>query len=584
MKIRRLIPIFLLAALSAAALPGGGNGPCFREEGAAAGIAGVPSKRVVWADFDGDGRADLLLDRKRVFLNRPGKKKGERVFREVPGAIPAEVASWKGIVLPGDVNGDGKMDLYWGVYCDFRKPKVEGGKILLDSRGKPVPAVKDDGRRSCILLGDGTGKFRVLKKSGVEEPPTTVCAAAFLDYDKDGVLDLFVGNWYKAYGVSLECYSDRLYKGLGGGKFKDVTKEAGMLTDPRPGTHRSSKPTYGAATVDWNNDGWTDILVCVYGRQWNMLWKNNGDGTFTEVGARTGWDGDEIRDGRYPEIVRVRLHRPDEKPFRSNGNTFDVSAGDIDNDGDMDLFSGEITHWWAGPSSDLSMFLINLGEKGGWKFRRRPDLVPRRRHGRTWNQGDIHTALFDYDNDGWLDLVIASSDYPDDQFLRLFRNLEGRKFVEVTGEAGIRWRSPAGISLSDYDGDGRLDLVCGRSHMRLTREQRKESPLATGLWHNHCGKGNHWLELRLYGAGPGRANTNAIGARVTARAGKRRWIREVQGGAGHAGHDNDFLVHFGLGKATKLDSLEILWPDKAGTRTILKDVRADRCLVIRQPK
>ncbi len=572
----------LLAAAPALPSQAEAKGTCFREIAARAGIARVPSKRVVWADFDGDGRPDVLLDRKQVFLNRPGKKKGERVFKEVPGAIPEKIEAWRGIVLPGDVNGDGKLDLYWGVYCDFQKPKVEKGRVVLDARGRPVPAVKDDGRRSCILLGDGKGRFHILEKSGVEDPPSTVCAAAFLDYDKDGILDLFTGSWYKAYGVSLECYPDRLYKGLGGGKFKDVTKEAGMMTDSKPGSHRSSKPTYGAATIDWNNDGWTDILVCVYGRQWNMLWKNNGDGTFTEVGARTGWDGDAIRDGRYPEIVRVRYHRADEKPFRSNGNTFDVSAGDIDNDGDMDLFSGEITHWWAGPSSDLSMFLINLGKAGGWKFQRRPDLVPRRRRGRTWNQGDIHTALFDYDNDGWLDLVIASSDYPDGQFLRLYRNLGGKAFEEVTSKAGFHWRSPAGISLSDFDGDGRLDLLCGRSHMRLTKEQKKESPLATGLWWNRCGKGNHWLELRLRGAGKGGANTCAIGARVIARAGKHRWIREIQGGAGHAGHDNDFLVHFGLGKVKRLDSVEILWPDKAGSRTVLKDVAADRLLDIHQ--
>ena len=184
------------------------------------------------------------------------------------------------------------------------------------------------------------------------------------------------GREYRRYGELRACGVDRLWRGDGKGGFTDVTKAAGLWTSPTPYTGtkvppedpallRFSRPSYGVTHADWNNDGHQDLLQMAYGRQWNYLWKNNGDGTFTDVGLATGFAGDVVTHGKYPGFVR----RPPERPFRSNGNTFDCAVGDLDNDGDLDCLLGEIAHFWAGPASDPPAVLMNEGQGQGLRIR-----------------------------------------------------------------------------------------------------------------------------------------------------------------------------------------------------------------------
>lgn len=502
------------------------------------GVQGVEAPTVAFADLDGDGRPDAVLNRTKVFLQKEGRlvAKGEVRGGRTPQAVQF-----------GDVDGDGDLDLF---FCWLTE--------------------KDDGCRNEIWLNDGAGSFALKKDSGVGTEPDLSITACFLDYDADGKLDLFVGNWYATPWKSQEARPSRLYRGRGDGTFEDVTERAKILGIAEPGKRESRKPVFGVTHTDWNNDGRQDLLVQVYGRQWNQLWRNNGDGTFTDVAAETTFDGDDIRHGKYLDEVKKlfkekrNVDLEDEPEWRANGNTFDGAVADFDGDGDMDCFLGEIAHWWAGTSSDRSMLLVNRGREHGYAFERR--ALPRPDLAKNANEGDLHAGWLDVDNDGLLDLLVASSDYPDEQILKLYRQKPDHTFEDWTEKLGFRWVSASQISLADFDRDGATDILVGRNHMRLTKEQQEKYPLSVGLFRNVAAKGNRFFSLRLLG--------QAVGARVTIWVDGKRQVREVYGGLGHAGHRDDPECRFGLGKATKIDKIEVRWPDASLQE--FYDVEGDR--------
>jgi len=499
---------------------------------------GVHGARVAFADLDADGRPDCVIDRTRVFMNRRG------AFEEVKSGLAGVRIDF---VQFGDVDGDGWLDAFTG------------------------------GPENAIWFGDGGGGFSRAKETGlgVDEKKEAPISACFLDYDRDGVLDLFVAQQYVDYAKGLEAFPSRLFRGRGDGTFEDVTEKAGLLGVAEPGARASRKPAYGCAHADWNNDGLQDILVCTYGRQWNRLWRNNGDGTFTDVAEETTLDGDGDRTGTYTDEVKELMKQrgnplTDEKPFRANGNTFDAAVADVDGDGDLDVFLAEITHWWAGPSSDRSMLLVNLGASGGFRFRREPDRLERRHAVDRWNQGDLHAGWLDVDNDGRLDLVVASSDYPDRQLLRLWRQRADGSFDDWTARLGFEWVNASQISFGDFDRDGATDLLVGTNNMRLTPAQVREHDLSVGLFRNTCAAacGNGFFNLRLLGP--------SVGARVTIWIEGRRQTREVHGGLGHAGHRDDTDCRFGVAKARVVDRVEVRWPDASGTVQTFERVEANR--------
>lgn len=529
--------------------------PLFENWSERVGIQGIEASRVAFADLDGDGRPDAVLEAFKVFLNRGGRlerQAADAAFLPKPDGRRAQAVQF------GDVDNDGKLDL---VFC-FMTDKLN-------------PKFTDDGRRNEVWRGDGKGGFTGVKGCGIEGPGELSITACFLDYDRDGRLDVYVGNWYEQPAQGLECFPSRLYRGRGDGTFEEVTERAGILGVREIGKPESRRPVFGAAHTDWNNDGLQDLLVCVYGRQWNVLWRNNGDGTFTDAGAATTFDGDADRSGKYSEEVKRAhkergINRRDEPVWRANGNTFDAAVADFDNDGDMDCFLGEIAHAWAGASSDRSMLLINEGAGGGFAFRRDPDRIRRPPLVDRLNQGDLHAGWLDVDNDGRLDLLIASSDYPDPQILKLYHQGSDGSFEEWTDKLGFRWINASQVSLGDFDRDGATDILVGTNNMRLTAEQVKSRPLSAGLFRNAMAgrTGNGFFNLRLKG--------QAVGARVTLTAGGVRQTREVYGGLGHAGHRDDTDCRFGLGKARTIEKVEVRWPDAQTTVQTFEAIEINR--------
>jgi hypothetical protein len=413
---------------------------------------------------------------------------------------------------------------------DTRKDVHPGAEELLDGRDNDCDGKVDEIFVNHVLLNDGAGHFIVVKSSGVERFDPTA-AAAFGDADGDGKLDLYWGNWLVHY-PDAPAVHDVFAKGKGDGSFDDRSVAAGVAKG-------MARPCYGVRWADYDNDGHPDIWVGNYGYAGNRIWRNLGNGTFVDVAYDLGADRDRIG--------------------IQGGNTFGGDWGDIDNDGDLDLYAANIAHPRYQPASDPSRLLVNQGPPT-YGFR-----GERAQRGLIYDEGDVNAAFADFDNDGDLDLAVASL-YPH-HMSRLYANDGTGHFVDVTYETGVAVEDAVSVVWSDVDEDGDLDLVTADRHGK----QRVH------LFINRIGQNNHWLELRLQGT---TSNRDAIGARVILTVHGKSQIREVQGGGGHSNDQSTKVVHFGLGDQTAVDELVVRWP--GGKDETFTGVTADSRFVVRQ--
>ena len=588
----------------------------FTDATQAAGLGGISTGRVCLADLNSDGRPDAILDRRRIYLNtreldvKNPDAPGSIRFVEVAVASLPEPRAGDCLVF-ADLDNDGNADAILTRSLDINAK---------DFTPPREPAVTSwfKGR------GDGTFGEPIAIANATR---ATTAAIAIGDVDRDGLLDLYLGNWYTAYGTSNEAFANDL--------LLQRRDESGAITwmrvplpedggatspDPDSGTpfaDLGGRPTYGVM-IAWLFDEITNypgerrpqLLELNYGRRANRLWSATGRvptvWTWTDEAPRLGLDGDTIRHGKYPEWLKdraktdPRFARADELPFRSHGNTFDASIGDLDGDGQFDIALAEIRHGWAGESSDPSRVLaasradnnVNRFEtRDAWSLSRQP------RDGAVtaWNEGDLFCEMADFDNDGRLDLLLSSGDYPDAQRLRVFRQLEDGSLADVTPWSGLNNDGSQQISLGDVDQDGDLDLLVGQTFNRLDATQIAGRTPSVKLYLNQTierrqkrekdglpleGVASNAITLRLIGDPTRGVSRDALGAVVTllirnaedgAGSGQLRQLVAI---GGHGGKQHEMLVHIGLGAAAEAHEVVIQWPDAAATITKLGNVRA----------
>jgi hypothetical protein len=538
----------------------------FEEVADRVGLADRSVQRLAVADVDGDGRPDLILAGREVLLNRPDPVGDRALF-----FTPIE----SGLVGPGsggvasfvDLDGDGRLDAV--------------SIPSFDAKAREARAASgDDAPPAWWQRGRGDGTF----EAPIPIPalaPRSVAAIAAGDVDRDGRTDLLVGNWYTRYGESLEAFpADLLLNRRGDDGFPRFERAAlpedgETFNEDRD---RAGRPIYGALIAELLPRVAFDppqLLLLAYGRRWNRLYARSDEG-WLDIAPTNGLDGDAERSGAYPAGV----DRAAEKPFRSNGNTFDAAIGDLDGDGAFDLVFAEITHAWAGPSSDRTRVLLQRA--GGARFESQDDWtldrIPAPEEGRTrWNQGDLFVELADLDLDGRLDIVLASGDYPDpppyDQRLRVFRQregpLDGRILAPLAAEIGIDHPGCAQIAIADFDLDGRPDIVAGQSFNRFTPEMIAAAggTPRLRLWLNRTPLARHVLSLSFEGDPTRGIARQPFGTIVETLLDGRVLRRQLVGPGGHAGKQSEdrILIPFEHDDPTMPAIVRVRWPDAAGS-------------------
>ena len=486
---------------------------------------------VAFFDYDGDGSPDLLFINSSDWAWHTSAQKpptmalyhnnGKGQFTDVTAGSGLDVSFYGMGVAVGDYDNDGKPDLFI---------TAVGGNHLFHN--------------------EGGGKFKEMTTSagiGGAAQDWSTCATWF-DYDNDGKLDLFVGNYvrwskeidrevgYKldgvgrAYGqpMNFEGSFPRLYHNEGNGIFKDVSAISGVQVK-NPATGVAASKTLGVSPVDLDGDGYIDLIVA-NDTVPNQVFHNERNGTFKEMGAASGLAFDSYGNTRGAMGIDVARYRNDDTLGVAIGNfANEMTALYVSHKNEL-MFTDEAIPEGVGPASRL---LLKFG-----------------------------VFFFDYDLDGRLDLLTANGHLEQEitkiqksqqyaQPAQLFWNggsSGGATFINVPAEkAGTDLFKPIvgrGCAYADIDGDGDLDVVLTQTGGR---------PL---LLRNDQGTGHHWLRLKLIGT---RSNRDAIGAWVRARVGKQWLARQVTPTHSYLSQ-SELPITIGLGAAAQADEIEILWP------------------------
>ncbi len=537
----------------------------------------ISAAHVCAADLDGDGYDDLVIGRTRVFLNRDGEN--GRVFEEVrETGLPATRRG--DIVVFADLDNDGHADALLARSLDVNADNYE-------------PPAESEPQALAWLAGNGDGTFG--QPLGTFTPinaatPGTTAAVSLGDLNLDGRLDIVLGQWYTQYGGGFEGFANDVLLQQADGDFERMPLDIdGVPFDDE--SDAGGRPTYGVLVAHVLSSvapgQYPQILELNYGRRWNRLWARGDSGSWSDLAPDVELDGDQIRHGRHPDWLKERaktdprFYRDDEKPFRANGNSFDASVADINGDGRFDVLVTEITHGWAGESSDPSRVLLREDGFAGPLFLEQDQLSldrkPQDPTVRSWNQGDIYGGLADFDLDGRLDVLVCSSDYPDNQRLRIWRQQADGSLLDVASWSGIDHIGAGQPAIFDVDNDGDLDIAVGQSFTRLNAAQRAGRTPRVRLFANRAAStpDHHVVMLRLEGDLEQGINGDAIGAmvRLSTTIGGKRVVRvsQIVGPGGHQGKQGTMALSFAVGEEGA-EEVEVFWPDREGSWTLRRDL------------
>ena len=497
-------------------------------------------------DYDHDGWPDIYLvnGTELTVGNKPGtdspatghlfRNNHDGTFTDVTAKAGMVSTGWGQGACVGDYDNDGFDDVY----------------------------VTDYGKNR-LFRNQGNGTFReVAEQAGVAGSGKewgTGCA--FIDYDRDGRLDLVVANYvhfdlaktpepgseagcmWKGTPVmcgprGLPSAPNILFHNEGGGRFKDVSAASGI-------EKTAGHYCFSVTTLDFDEDGWTDLYLACDSTP-SILYKNNRNGTFTDVGADSGAAFNE--DGREQAGM---------------GST----AADYDGDGHIDLFKTNF--------SDDTATLYRANGDGTFT-----DTTVAAGLGINLDALGWGAMFADVDNDGWPDLLVVNGHvYPEVDMAKLgatfkeprflYWNQGNGKFKDVSKASGPGLNEPMsgrGLAVADLWNDGRLEAVVNNLSDR---------PM---LLVNGARNGNHWLGVKLTGT---KSNRSAIGARVVLHGSKRSWVDEVRSGSSY-NSSNDLRLHFGLGAESKPESIEVRWPN--GEREMFGVQGVDRILELVEGK
>jgi hypothetical protein len=476
-------------------------------------------------DYDGDGRLDVYFPQGR-WEKTVSDNRGRDLIDKLKNALYRGKGSFQFEDATAKAGVAGRSFAFGCSAADYDDDGDED-LLVLTYRGPE------------LYRNEGDSTFvEVTEKAGLADTRWSL-NAAWLDYDRDGDLDVFVSNYleydegkfrsfYAAAGypgpLSYNGVPCTLYRNNGDGTFTDVTKAAGVFN---PGGRAMS-----VVAADLDNDGWMDVYVANDSME-NYYYENRRDGTFAdkalELGVALGQNGQGV-------------------------SSMGPAVADFDTDGNLDILIpdmdyGSLLSKQGGFYTDLvgrSGLAVICGQYTGWG-----------------------AVVFDYDNDGHADVFVANGnahhEYPEDAVLT--RNDGKGGFVDVARESGdffqTKWVS-RGATWADFDDDGNVDVLVvdtsGPPH----------------LLRNGGGTGNHWLKVEARVRGGRRT---AIGARVTVEAGGRTQFQDVIGVNGYLSQ-GDTRAHFGLGRAATADRVLVRWPD--GTTDEWTDVRADQVLRLEQ--